>query len=41
LAAEALVKIGEPAVESLIEALKDEVSDVRMRAEEALGNIGK
>ena len=39
-AAEALVKIGEPAVEPLIHALKDEDSDVRAAAAKALGKIG-
>jgi len=35
----ALRQIREPAVKPLIKALKDEVSDVRMRAAEALGKI--
>jgi len=39
-AAEALVNIGEPAVEPLIQALKDEYSDVREEAARALGRIG-
>jgi len=39
-AAEALVKIGEPAVEPLIEALKDGDWHARGRAAVALGNIG-
>ena len=39
-AAEALVKIGEPAVEPLIEALKHEDCIVRIRAANVLGRIG-
>ncbi|MEM4359476.1 MAG: HEAT repeat domain-containing protein [Candidatus Bilamarchaeaceae archaeon] len=39
-AAEALVKIGKPAVPALIDALKDENRSVRERAAEALGKIG-
>ena len=39
-AAEALVKIGAPAVEPLIAALKDESFSVRQAAAEALGKIG-
>ena len=39
-AAEALSKIGEPAVESLIVALKDRNGLVRERAAEVLGKIG-
>ncbi len=35
-----LVKLGKPAVEPLIEALKDKDSDVRSSAAEALGEIG-
>lgn len=38
--AAALVKIGEPAVEPLIELLKDEDCIVRIRAANALGRIG-
>ena len=34
------MKIGEPAVEPLIEALKDKDQDVRWEAALALGNIG-
>jgi len=40
-AGEALVKIGEPAVEPLMAALKDGDFDVRWRAAEALGKIGE
>jgi HEAT repeat protein len=39
-AAEALVKIGEPAVEPLIGALRDGNWNVRSRAAKALGKIG-
>jgi HEAT repeat protein len=39
-AAEALGKMGEPAVESLIQALKDEKWDVRTGAARSLGGIG-
>jgi len=39
-AAEALVKIGEPAVEPLLKKLCDEEYNVREAAAEALGNIG-
>jgi len=39
-AAFALVEIGEPAVEPLIDALKNENIDIRQRAAFALGNIG-
>ena len=39
-AAEALKKIGSPAVPALVEALKDEDKDVRAHAAETLGNIG-
>ena len=39
-AAEALGKIGEPAVDSLIRALQHEKAFVRMQAAEALGKIG-
>ena len=39
-AALALGKIGEPAVEPLIAALKDSVGDVRRTAAEALGKVG-
>ena len=39
-AAEALIRIGEPAVEPLIEALKDEDEDARSFAADALGEIG-
>jgi HEAT repeat protein len=37
----ALARIGEPAVEPLIDALKDENSEVRESATEALARIGK
>ncbi len=40
-AAEALVKIGEPAVEQLIQALKDENNYIRWWAAEALEKIGE
>jgi hypothetical protein len=39
-AAEALGRIGEPAVDPLIRALKDEGSSIRYRAAEALANTG-
>ena len=39
-AADAIVKIGSPAVPALIEALKDENRQVRWRAASALGEIG-
>jgi HEAT repeat protein len=39
-AAEAIVKIGPPAVQALIDALKNESRAVRWRAAEALGKIG-
>jgi HEAT repeat protein len=39
-ALEALVKIGMPAVDLLIAALKDKESEIRAAAAEALGNIG-
>ncbi|MER3501614.1 MAG: PBS lyase [Candidatus Fervidibacterota bacterium] len=41
IAIEALVKIGEPAVEPLIEALRDRDWEVRWAAAYALGKIGK
>jgi HEAT repeat protein len=39
-ATKALVKIGKPAVEPLIEALRDKNSNIRKKAAEALGRIG-
>jgi len=39
-ATQTLIKIGEPAVKPLIQALKRKDSDVRARAAEALGEIG-